>query len=90
VRDIAAGSQTAALTARQDNHVLAALQRLDGLCRETGRRVSLLAVTSEYAEAARKLSRHTLGEAVDGYRSTLASIQRMGLGRLMEQFIRKR
>jgi len=53
-----------ALTAGQANDALAALERLDGLYRDTGRRVSLLAVASEYAEAARKLNGHTLAEAV--------------------------
>jgi hypothetical protein len=71
VRGIAAGSQAAALTAGQANDALAALQRLDGLYRDTGRRMSLLATVSEYAEAARKLNGQTLGGAVDGYLSTV-------------------
>jgi len=60
VRNIASGSQAAALTAGQANDALAALQRLNDLYRDTGRRVSLLAAASEYAEAARKPSGHQL------------------------------
>jgi hypothetical protein len=46
---------------------LAALERLQGFYQSTGRRVSLLAAVSEYAEAAAKLHGRTLGEAVEGY-----------------------
>ncbi|PYJ55678.1 MAG: hypothetical protein DME24_24385 [Verrucomicrobia bacterium] len=90
VRDIAAGSQAAALTASQANDALAALQRLDGLYRDTGRRVSLLAVASEYAEAARKLNGQTLGAAVEGYLSTVVNLKRMDLGQAVERFIQGR
>jgi integrase len=90
VRDIAAGSQAAALTAGQANDALAALQRLEGLGRDTGRRVCLLAVAIEYAEAARKLNGRTLGQAVDGYLSTVVSVKRMDLGQAVEKFIQGR
>ncbi len=90
VRDIADGSQTAALTPGQANDALAALQRLDGLYRDTGRRVSLLAVASEYAEAVRKLNGRALGEAVDGYLSSVVSVKRVDLGEAVEQFIKGR
>src|SRR2546430_801745 len=90
VRDIAAGSQAAALTTGQANDALAALQRLDGLYRDTGRRVSLLAVASEYAEAARKLNGQTLGSAVEGYLSTVVNLKRMDLGQAVERFIQGR
>ena len=90
VRDIANGSQAAALTAGQANDALAALERLDGLYRDTGRRVSLMAVASEYAEAARKLNGHTLGEAVVGFLSTVAMIKRVDLTTAIEQFIESR
>ena len=52
--------------------------------------MSLLAVASEYAEAARKLNGHTLDEAVDRYLSTVASVKRMDLGQAVEQFIQGR
>jgi formylglycine-generating enzyme required for sulfatase activity len=66
VRDIATGSQAAALTAGQANDALAAMQCLESLYQDTGRRISLLAMASEYAEVVRKLKEHTLAEAADG------------------------
>ena len=43
VRDLGSGSQVTALTPGQANDALAAFERLEGLYRSTGRRVSLLA-----------------------------------------------
>ncbi len=90
VRDIAAGSQAAALTTGQANDALAALQRLEGLYRATGRRVSLLAAASQYAEAVEKLKGHALNAAVDGFLSTAATVKRMDLGQAVEEFINSR
>jgi integrase len=53
----------------------------------TGRRVSLLAGISEYCEAASKLSGRTLGEAVDGYLSTVASVKQKDIKEAVEEFI---
>ena len=54
VRELAEGSQAAALDGAQSRDALAAMQRLDALRQSTGRRVSLLAAVSEFAEADRK------------------------------------
>ena len=67
VADLVKGSQAAALSPGQARDALAALERLQGFYQSTGRRVSLLAAVSEYAEAAAKLHGRTLGEAVEGY-----------------------
>jgi hypothetical protein len=64
IREIADGSQAAALNANQSRDALAALQRLETLRQTTGRRVSLLAAVSEFAEAVDKLHGGTLAEAV--------------------------
>jgi len=50
VRELANGSQAAALTATQSRDALAAFARLQGFYQSTGRRVSLLAAVSEFAE----------------------------------------
>ena len=50
VRELANGSQAAALGAAQSRDALKALERLQGFYHSTGRRVSLLAATLEFAE----------------------------------------
>ena len=87
VRDLAKGSQSLALTDGQSGDALAALERLESFRQSTGRRVSLLATVSEYVEAAGKLNGRTLGEAVDGYLNTVASVKRQDIGKAVEEFI---
>ena len=67
VRQLAEGSQAAALSGPQSRDALAAMQRLDALRQSTGRRVSLLAAVSEFAEASAKLQGRNSGEVVEGY-----------------------
>jgi hypothetical protein len=67
VADLVKGSQAAVLSPGQARDALSALERLQSFYVFTGRRVSLLAAVSEYAEAAGKLHGRTLGEAVEGY-----------------------
>ena len=88
VREIADGSQAAALTANQSRDALAALERLESFRRTTGKQVSLLAAVSEYVEAASKLNGHTMGEAIERYLSTIASVKHKYLGEAVEEFIR--
>ncbi len=90
VRELANGSQAAGLSAGQSSDALAAVQRLEGFYRSTGRRVSLLAGISEYCEAVSKLHGRTLGEAVEGYLSTVASVKRKDIAEGVEQFIESR
>ncbi len=87
VRDLAKGSQVAALTPRQATDALAAIERLQGFYQSTGRRVSLLAGISEFCEAAGKLAGRTLGEAVEGYLRNVASVKRKDIAEAVEEFI---
>ena len=88
VKDLAKGSQVAALTAAQARDALAALERLQGFYVSTGRRVSLPRGISEYCEAASKLHGRTVGEAVDGYLGAVASVKRKDVAGAVEEFIR--
>jgi integrase len=90
VSDLAKGSQVTALTPGQANDALAALECLRGFYGATGRKVSLLASVSEYCEAAGKLGGRTLGEAVDGYLSNVATVRRVDLSAAVEEFLRMR
>jgi integrase len=87
VKDLAKGSQATLLTPGQANDALAALERLQSFYVSTGRRVSLLAGISEYCESAAKLHGRTLGEAVDGYLSNIATVTRKSLAQAVEDFI---
>jgi integrase len=87
VRELANGSQAAALTATQSRDALAAFERLQGFYQSTGRRVSLLAAVSEFVEAAGKLRGRTLGEAVTGYLRTVADVKRKDIKEAVEEFL---
>ena len=67
VRELANGSQAAALNATQSRDALAAIERLQGFYQASGHRVSLLTAVSDYVEAAGKLHGRSLNEAVKGY-----------------------
>ena len=87
VRELANGSQAAALTATQSRDALAALERLADFYRATGRRVSLLAGISEFVEASGKLGGRTLGEAVTGYLRNVARVKRKDIGEAVTEFL---
>ena len=88
VRELANGSQAAALTATQSRDALAAFERLQGFYQSTGRRVSLLAAVSEFVEAAGKLRGRTLGEAVTGYLRTVANVGRKDIKEAVAEFLK--
>ena len=67
VKELYKGSQVSALNAAQARDALAAFERLEAYRTATGRRVSLLAAVSQFAESSTKLGVRTLGEAVDTF-----------------------
>jgi integrase len=87
VRQIADGSQAAALTGEQSHDALAAIQRLETFRQFTGRRFSLLAAASEFIEALEKLKGRSLGEAVEGYLQTVATVRRNDVAEAVEEFL---
>jgi integrase len=87
VRELADGSQAAALSAAQSRDALAAFERLESFRQASGRRVSLLAAVSEFAEVSGKLGGRTLGEAVTGYLGTVASVRRKDIGEAVAEFL---
>jgi hypothetical protein len=75
VRELAAGSQAAALTAKQSRDALVAFERLDAHFKSKGKRISLNAAVEGYLDAVGKLI-VPLSDAVEGYLSTIASVKR--------------
>jgi integrase len=87
VKQLAKGSQVTALTPGQATDALAALEYLQRLYVDIGKRTSLLGAVAEYGEAARKLAGRTLGEAVDGFLSNIAVVSRKDLAEAVAEFI---
>jgi integrase len=87
VKELAQGSHVTALTPRQATDALAALERLQGFFQQTGRRVSLLAAVSEFAESSAKALGRNLGEVVDGWLNTVAAVRRKDVAEAVEEFI---
>jgi len=87
VKDLAKGSQVTALHPAQARDALAALERLTDFQRATGRRVSLLAGISEFVEASAKLNGRTMGEAIEGYLRSVASVKRKDIKEAITEFL---
>ena len=87
LRDLAKGSQAAALSAVQSRDAIAALQRLDAFRQSTGRRVSLLGAVSEFVEASSLLDAQTLRDAVRAYLQTVASVKRKDIKEAVDEFL---
>jgi hypothetical protein len=90
VRELADGSQAAALTAKQSRDALAAFERLDALQRAIGRPVSLLAAVPEFADAAIKSGGRNLAELVTAYQATVTSVKRKDVAEAVKEFIAMR
>lgn len=86
VRELASGSQNAALTGSQSRDALAAIERLEAFRQTTGNRFSLLAAVSEFCDATAKLTGYNLRNAVDGFLTTVAVVGRKGLSEAVAEF----
>jgi hypothetical protein len=87
VKELANNSQAVMLTPAQASDALAAIERLGTFYQTTGRKISLLASVSEYCEAAARLRRRTLIEAVEGFSRTVATVKRQDLKAAIEEII---
>ncbi len=88
VKDLAKGSQVTALQPAQARDALAALEHLRAYYQQSGRNVSLLRVVSEYVEASNKANGRALGDMVDGFMATVASVRRKDVAEAVEEFIK--
>jgi integrase len=90
VRELANGSQAAALTASQSRDALVALQRLESFRQSTGRKVSLLEAVSGFVESVLKLNGRSLDEAIAGFLRTEVSVKRKDIAEAVEDFLTER
>jgi hypothetical protein len=72
VKDIASGSQAAALDATKARDAIAAFDRLEAFRQSTGRTVKLLEAVSAFCDVQAKLGDRNLYEAADGFLNTVA------------------
>ena len=87
VRDLANGSQSAALTAANSRDAIAALECLETYRQASGRRVSLLAAVSEFVEVSRRLGTRTINEAASGFLQTVATVKRKDVAEAVAEFL---
>ena len=85
VKDLAKGRTV--LTPEQTKGAAAAFELLQGFYAETGKRVPLLECVADYCGALKKLGERPLGEAVDGYLSTVATVKRKDVDEAVEEWI---
>ena len=90
VKDLAKGSPAAALNAAQARDALNAIERLRSHYAATGRRVSLLAAVSEFADASTKANGRNLTEMVESFQKTVAVVKRKDVAEAVEEFIEVR
>jgi integrase len=90
VREISQGSQSASLSASQSQDAITALERLNNLHQSTGRKFSLTAAVSEFADNLAKLGGRSLQEAVDGFLRTSAVVKRKDVFEAVEDFVESR
>ena len=86
VRELANGSQAAALSASQSRDALAAFERLDGYFKSKGKRVSLNSAVADYLDAVGRLN-VPLSAAVTGYLNTVATVKRVDLAAAVKEFV---
>jgi integrase len=86
IDEIANGKLSGTLPPKQATDALAALERLQTHFRETGRRFSLVSSVSQFCEADAKAGGRLLGDVVDGFLNTVASIKRKPLKQAVEDF----
>jgi integrase len=87
VRDLANGSQSAALSADQSRDAITAFEMLEAFRQAGGRRVSLPAAISEFVESSKKLGERTINEATDGFLKTVAIVSTKNIGEAVTEFL---
>jgi len=86
VRDLAQGSQSAALSAKQSRDAITAFEMLESFRQATGRSVSLPGAISQFVEVSKKIGERTLNEVADGFIKTVATVTRKDIGKAVDEF----
>ena len=90
VRDLAQGSQVAALTPGEARSALAVRDALDAYRRETGITFTPIQIVTEFLAALRRLGKHSLSDAVGGFLGLVVPVKRVDFSAAVEEFIAAR
>ena len=86
VKDLAKGSQVAALSSTEASSTFAIRDALEAYKRETGITLTPIQCVTEYIASVRQLGKHSLAEAVTGFLGTVATLKRVDLSAAVEEF----
>jgi len=86
VKDLAKGSQVAALTPGEARSMLAIRDALEAYQSETGVIISPIQAITEYLTAKRQLGKRPFSEAITGFLGTVATVKRMDLSTAVVEF----
>jgi integrase len=91
VRELAAGNQSAALSAKEVADALAIRDAIAAFRRDTGRSLTALQAVTNYMDSARLLPTNcTVTQAVQGYLQTVAVVRRKPLKEAVQEFCEAR
>lgn len=90
LKELAKGNQAAALSSKQAADALAALERLAGFYRDTGRKLSLNAAVTDYCENVVRLKDVALADAITGFLGTVATVKRVSVADAIKEFLASR
>jgi integrase len=89
-KDWAKGNRTAALTGSQANEALLALERLQKLYSDKGKRFSISEAVGDFCDVVGRLEGHSLREAVEGFLKTAGTVKRKALAEAVKEFMEGR
>lgn len=90
VKELAEGSQVAALTSAQANDALIAFERLQTHFRATGKRIGLADAVGQFCDVVARLGERSLSTAVDSYLRNEAVVKRKALSDAVTEYIASR
>jgi integrase len=87
VRELHNGQLSGGLTAKQSQDAIVAFEQLQDFYHTSGRHVSLVTAVGAFVDSSRKLGKHALGEAVDGFLKTVATVKRIDIKEAVSEFL---
>ena len=90
VRELAQGSQSVALSAKEAADALAIREALAQFHRDTGRSVSGVEAVIAYLDASRRLGDRPLSDAVRGYLATVVTVRRVNVNEAVCEYLASR
>ena len=90
VKELAGGSQVAALSPGEAHSALSVRDALDSFRRETGITITAVQAVTECLAALRRLGKHSISDAVSGFLGTVAQVKLVDFSAAVKEFIAAR